>query len=116
MNKAEEELNLKLAKWVGLREPHIQGELIIFSDTINNKECNNLCVDIFTESLDSCFYYLIKKLEEKDTDLRIEFQGNTVTLFGKMADTHKLSYTTIGSGSTKAMALCNAVESIIDER
>jgi hypothetical protein len=111
-----DELNLKLAKWVNLKNPHIIGDMIIFSDTINGEELNNLFTVLFTESLDSCFLYLIKKLEDKDPNLKIEFQKNGVTLFGKMSDRHELSYTIIGSGLTKTLALCDAVNNIMDEK
>ena len=117
-----EELNKKIAEWVGLKlakEPSFDGFYYFAVDGIGYPAN-------FTASLDTCYKYIVPKLQENyevvlrwssievrdgDRDYLVCPKGWEVTIFGqgggKLEDIK-------ASAETPALAFCKAVEKLID--
>ena len=96
-----EELNKKIAEWCGFK-----GKLAGIVGVAGEKE-GKLVYEIpdFTTSLDACFEYIVPKLEIATLD----WQGGHYMVWVKVAG---ISY--IASDNSPALALCRAVEKLID--
>ena len=99
MNK----LNEKLAKWAGFElDNRFQG--LYWNTRTNYWEG----LPNFTNSLDACFRWLVPRLE-KDYWIIIDPPNKTVIIvYGFVQEAE-------GIGETSALALCRAIEKIIDD-
>ena len=126
-----EKLNKKLAEWAGLYYQPVEcaglelgvGWIKItphpfpFADP--NYEYISADVPNFTESLDACFKWLVPKLTQLDINAKISLDYqvtcNVGIYFSNPADddfpTKRVAY---GVEKTPALALCKAVEKLID--
>ena len=104
----EQELNIKLAEWVGLKY-----------DKQNNcwKDKNQSIVEInFTESLDACFKWLVPKVAMKSKNhialfsfTTIEINNSCAYLVGVLTALNPQPCT------NPALGLCLGIEKIIDK-
>lgn len=88
-----EELNKKLAEWAGVK-PHP-----VYPTGYD--------YPYFTDSLDACFKWLVPKLESYELKLNYKKHCAWVKLPTK--------YTEFGMAETPALALCLAIEKLIDK-
>jgi len=110
MKMNEQELNKKLAEWAGFKNPRFEEEGIIFTGAINGRVWGNLYVDLFTQSLDACFKWLVPKAELDE--IRVWKTGA-----GWGADIMPRTLTTPivnNYGETPALALCLAINKMIE--
>ena len=104
------ELNEKLAKWAGFKfrlsaseNPHYW---TYYSEEVGLISMNEL--PGFTNSLDACFRWLVPRLA-KDYWIIIDPPNKTVIIvYGFVQEAE-------GIGETSALALCRAIEKIIDD-
>jgi len=94
-------LNKKLAEWAGLKWK--LGDLGGFADEYGYLQ------PYFTQSLDACFKWLVPKLG-KYPCIKFDFEDGLVFAY-VCADDDKNAY---GSAETAALALCLAIERLID--
>jgi len=104
-----EEHNRKLLEWTGVKNIiTIDNGDMIWRD----KDGNGWCLEYFTNSLDACFERLVPKLNKDgwDVSLEQEFEWWLCTLI-----TQKEPYIEqYGKAKAPALALCRAVEKLID--
>jgi len=102
---AMNELNKKLAEWAGLT--HIQTWQFSDSFHIEFRASDGMIYFplAFTESLDACFKWLVPKLAHY-------FIGDSV--HGHTAAVWNQGYSYGAKGDTPALALCLAIEKLID--
>ena len=106
------ELNEKLAKWVGFK-PCLQDgcvELLVFNEGESDEA---VLIIPFTESLDACFKWLVPKLDNTYTYALYFWDGDWIAEIhgkGKYAQTDSFNDGT----KTPALALCKAIEKLID--
>jgi len=119
----EQELNRKLAKWAGLKsEIHVESEHKWERFRAPDGSYHPL-LD-FTQSLDACFKWLVPKLQDKGHNINLlafEHEGFKADIsdcvFTQTAMSGYDPYrSTIGIGEDKvaALALCLAIEKVID--
>ncbi len=105
------ELNKKLAEWVGFWQRSDDGW--VFPDG-KGTGWGKFPLPNFTKSLDACCEWLVPKLEDKVT-LRIEFTLPHPAI--KVSCYIRYSYDSMkytGEGDTLALALCRTIEVLID--
>ena len=122
MNK---ELNEKLAKWVGFKLEHtgVNGEIPVWLEPDDNFVPDNPTayyfggknygLPDFTDSLDACFKWLVPKLPI-GSSIGIEIRGRLLE-----GDIQSVYVDMLPSGieaeaKTPALALCKAIEKLID--
>jgi len=100
-----QKLDKKLTEWADAKE--------YFTD---EDGCPHRKVIQFTQSLDACFRWLVPKLRQQDINLRIEFQGLAVDIKGSNPrdDDFPTLQKSFAYADTPALALCLAIEKIID--
>ena len=113
MEQSEVELNEKLAKWAGVLvsiESWPDEEPIMH---VYDTEQENLIGESspFTESLDACFKWLVPKLDQ----LSITVWDNVQMYAMVYRDEHDhMGYEAEDKNKTPALALCKAIEKMID--
>lgn len=100
-----EELNKKLAEWAGFRPTTIEG-MWAFPIGVKMAATHSSCK--FTESLDACFDWLVPEgcyvsfKKAKSGEIEVCLQWKKLERFGH--------------GKTHALALCRAIEKLIDKK
>lgn len=115
-----EELSRKLAEWAGFKE-RFGGEWRFEQFKATNhwwvapngrkfRELPN-----FTESLDACFKWLVPKIFEQGlfVSLVLDKRFNRATILSGLLDRED-AITAVGEADTPALALCKAIEKLID--
>lgn len=119
---AQDTLNKKLAQWAGIKyEPDEDEFKVIFPDGDwynigHDWELKDEDIEPrFTQSLDACFQWLTPKLIEMDCYIQLN-NGDYWT--GEIWERAVVGRNTrhIGEAETPALALCLAVEKLIDEK
>jgi len=100
-----EELNKKLAEWVGFKL--WKGSLYWYPNDTGAKRLPN-----FTESPDACFKWLVKKIEDPSISIYKSVLGGNywVCVLGEKGCMDNVN----AMGETPALALCLAIEKLID--
>ena len=130
-NVEMEELNKKIAEWLGWKfHPHHhvfnQGDAYTVLDHWTPSRYSKIWVDEpnFTTSLDACFEYIVPKLQAADISIEITcYRGGSDKSFGVITRdwsvcdiVHTEPTYNYVSGDSLPLALCRAVEKLIDER
>ena len=116
---SEQELNKKLAEWAGFEKREgvktfrkeggtLYTEVNVWwlTPKIGRYRGEWECLPDFTQSLDACFRWLVPKLE--NYTLQLADNGHLAYAFAK---THRQ----FGIGKIPALALCLAIEELIDK-
>ena len=108
-----EALNKKLAEWAGFRFGHIKGEGNYYSYP-NSDEKYYGYID-FIDSLDACFKWLVPKLQDKGivVDLIAYEHKGYGCVISSVVDDKNIA---IIRNDNPALALCLAIEKLIDEK
>ena len=108
------ELNKKLAEWAGFHYQEEDGYHYrgwIYADSLNQSR-RYISELNFTQSLDACFKWLVPKID-KTHHLTIELNWNRFTTELYLLDGFG-SGKYVGEAETPALALCLAIEKLID--
>jgi len=114
-----EELNRKLAEWAGFREVYAKSKPFEWLWWLSPQDERLRILPSFTDSLDACFKWLVPKLksllDKETTRMQLECshrkEGEWLFWFDDYTP-HSHHY---GYAETPALALCKAIEKLIDE-
>lgn len=112
---SEQELNKKLAEWAAI-------EVLHFNDDKHRHYRFGGEYDIwhedepdFLHSLDACFKWLVPKLKEMGLTITLYFGIESIFANIGYPDTDIRESIFLGEAGTPALALCKAIEKLIDE-
>ncbi len=113
-----DDLNIKLAKWVGFKE-YVAGWQ---SPNDGRMVYDKASLPYFTESLDACMKWLIPKLQLLGHTMELEAlecKGYKFTIFptiqSRRSDEAFVEPIASSDNDSPAMAVCNAIEQFIDK-
>ena len=119
-------LNEKLAKFAELKDFQVKNGIIEYSGYIGDGWFPNLYVDYFTDSLDACFQMLVPKLLRDGEYPYLKSIEIEPAMCDELCFTCYLYYESLhddgfiereesaGYANTPALALCLAIEKLID--
>ena len=117
MNK---ELNKKLAEWAEFKDVEIDdlGNLIYWKGSASEtKNWGWGKVPRFTESLDGCFKWLVPKLSHIDIIAKPQNNNTIIYVYpDHTSKTYEQTYANFVNTENVALALCLAIEKLIDNQ
>ena len=104
-----QELNEKLARWAGFRPVMGQLSVQIWSTPDGVHITRSSDMPDFTSDLNACFKWLVPKLQSMSLRMPATLRGD----YTFICDIQGMRYS--GHAQTPALALCRAIEQLIDK-